>query len=109
MPYLAKVRMRTNCDRGISRVVCGSGAAGVSRSSGRTGAAGESIRSTRGLRVDRSVVVVRDAGIVGVLTGGGFEVNKASAAWRARVICSDHRRGFSCCGRLSKICPEMVV
>ena len=51
MPYLTKVRMRTNCDRGIPRVVCGSGAAGVSRSSGRTVAAGESIGSTRGLRV----------------------------------------------------------
>jgi hypothetical protein len=47
------------------------------------------------LRVDRSVVV-RDAGIVDVLTDGGFEVNKASAAWRAlqlRATLTDPEHG----------------
>jgi hypothetical protein len=39
------------------------------------------------LRVDRSVGV-SDSGTARVLTGGGFEVHKASAAWRAPVICS---------------------
>jgi hypothetical protein len=53
----------------------------VSRSSGRSGADGESIGSTRGLRVDRSVGV-SDSRTARVLTGGGFEANKASAGWR---------------------------
>jgi hypothetical protein len=68
MPYFTKVRMRPNCDRGISRIVCGSGAADIPRSSGRTGAAGESIGSTRGLRVNRSVGV-SGSGTARVLTG----------------------------------------
>jgi hypothetical protein len=52
MPYLTKVRMRANCDRGIWRGVCGLWLTGVSSCSWRIGAAGETIRSTRGLRAD---------------------------------------------------------
>jgi len=72
----------TNCDRAISRVVCGSGTIGVSGSSPRTGAAGE-IVSTRGLRADGSAG--GESGTDGPLTGG-FDLNSASAAWRALVI-----------------------
>jgi hypothetical protein len=80
------------------RFVCGSGAAYIWHSSRRTGAPGETIGSTRGLRVDRSVGV-SDSGTARMLTGGGFEVNKASAAWRALVICSrSSPRGFIAVG-----------
>jgi hypothetical protein len=41
--------------------------------------------STRGLRADWSAGA--EAGTDGPLTGG-FDLNSASAAWRARVICS---------------------
>ena len=53
MPYFTKVRMRANCDRGISRVVCGSGMTGALPSVRRFGADGE-IPSTRGFRADWS-------------------------------------------------------
>lgn len=75
MPYLAKVRMRANCDRGISRAG-GAGVTGLSGSSCRTGE-GETICSTRGLRADWSAGEV--SGTNGVLTSG-FAVNRASAA-----------------------------
>ena len=65
------------------------------------------IGSTRGLRADGSADAV--CWVVGVLTGG-FDVNRASAAWRARVIRSrSSPRGCGCCCRLSKICSEWLI
>jgi hypothetical protein len=99
--------MRANCDREIWRGVCGSRLTGVSSCSWRTGAAGETIRSTRGLRADWSLRA--ESGTDGSLTGG-FDVNSASAAWRALVICSrSSPRGCGCCCRLSKICSERLI
>ena len=99
--------MRANCDRGIWRGVCGSWLTGVSSCSWRTGAAGETIRSTRGLRADWSPGA--ESGTDGSLTGG-FAVNSASAAWRALVIRSrSSPRGCGCCCRLSKICSERLI
>jgi hypothetical protein len=107
MPYFTKVRMRANCDREIWRGVCGSRLTGVSSCSWRTGAAGETIRSTRGLRADWSPGA--ESGTDGSLTGG-FAVNSASAAWRALVIRSrSSPRGCGCCCRLSKICSERLI
>jgi hypothetical protein len=68
---------------------------------------GEIICSTRGLRADWSAGA--EAGTDGPLTGG-FDLNSASAAWRARVICSrSSPPGRGCCRRLSKICSEWVI
>ncbi len=103
MPYFTQVRMRVNCDRGISHVAGGSGAWTTSR---RTGTAGEIIPSTRGLRADWSAGA--EAGTDGPLTGG-FDPNSASAAWRALVICSrSSPRGCICCCRLNKISSQPV-
>jgi exodeoxyribonuclease V alpha subunit len=63
--------------------------------------AGEIICSTRGLRADWSAGA--EAGTDGSLTGG-FDLNSASAASRALVICSrSSPRGCVCCCRLNKI------
>ncbi len=99
--------MRANCDRGIWRGACGSRLTGVSSCSWRTGAAGETIRSTRGLRAAWSLRAESETD--GSLTGG-FAVNSASAAWRALVIRSrSSPRGCGCCCRLSKICSERLI
>ena len=103
MPYFTQVRMRATCERGIS-TIGGAGATGLSGSSCRADAG--LIGSTRGLRADGSVGAVCWA--AGVLTGG-FDVNRASAAWRARVIRSrSSPRGCGCCCRLSKTCSEWL-
>jgi hypothetical protein len=71
------------------------------------GAGGGTIRSTRGLRADGSSGTV--CWSAGVLTGD-FDVNRASAAWRALLIRSrSSLRGCGWCCRLSKICPEWLV
>jgi hypothetical protein len=49
MPYFTKARIRANCARGISRVVCGSALIGALTSASRTDGAGK-VPSTRGLR-----------------------------------------------------------
>ena len=101
MPYFSQVRMRATCEGGIS-TGGGGGATGLSGSSRRADAG--LIGSTRGLRADGSFGAV--CWVAGVLTGG-FDVNRASAAWRARVIRSrSSPRGCGCCCRLSKICSE---
>lgn len=106
-PYFTKVRMRTNCDRAISRVVCGSGLIGGLSSSSRGPGGAAEIASTRGLRADWPVG--EESGTNGPLTGG-FDVNSASAAWRALVIRSrSSPRGCGCCCRLSKICSEWLI
>ena len=104
MPYFTQLRMRATCEGGIS-TVGGAGTAGLSGSSCRVGA--ELIGSTRGLRADGSADAV--CWVAGVLTGG-FDVNRASAAWRALLIRSrSSPRGCGCCCRLSKICSEWLI
>jgi len=74
--------MQANCERGIS---LGGGAAmiEVSGSSDKIGADREIIGRTRGLRAVSSTASTVETD--GLLTGG-FDVNSASAAWRALVI-----------------------
>ena len=104
MPYFTQLRMRATCEGGIS-TGGGAGATGLSGSSCRVDAG--LIASTRGLRADGSVGGV--CWVAGVLTGG-FDVNRASAAWRALVIRSrSSPRGCGCCCRLSKICSEWLI
>jgi hypothetical protein len=69
MPYFSKARMHANCDGGILRFVCG--LTGASIFSRRTGATGEIIRSTRGLRAVWSSD--GESGTDGPLSGG-FDV-----------------------------------
>ena len=107
MPYFTKVRARANCDRGIWRGVCGSQLTGVSSCSWRTGAAVETIRSTRGLRADWSLRA--ESGTDNSLIGG-LDVNSASAAWRALATRSrSSPQDCGCCCRLSKICSERLI
>jgi hypothetical protein len=83
IPYSTQVRMRAWCDRGIWRVVRGSGSTGAATSSLRTGA-GDRIESTRGFRAGCSA---EGAGSEGDgSTGCRFGVKSASAARRALVI-----------------------
>jgi hypothetical protein len=78
----AQVRTRSNCDRGISGVICCLALTGASRSTW-TGA-GDAIASTRGLRADKAAA----GGVSG--TEGSmscrFGRKSASAASRALVI-----------------------
>jgi hypothetical protein len=78
MPYFTHDRMRANCERRISRAG-GAGAIGVSSSSGKTGAGGGIIGSTRGL------CAVASTPPDGALTRA-CDVNNASAVRRAFVI-----------------------
>jgi len=91
-------------EHGMSRVVC-AGTAGVSGSACRIGAGGEIIASTRGLRPGwLSAAGVSETDDVPT---GGFDVNSASAAWRALAIRSrSSPRGGRCCCRLSKISSQ---
>ena len=82
MPYFTQVRMRGKCDTGIAAIVGRSELAAALTASARIAGDGI-IWSTRGLRVDGSAGAV--SGADGVSTGG-FDVNSASAAWRALVI-----------------------
>jgi len=77
IPYFTQVRIRANCDRGISDIIRCLGPIGEAAASRPTKAGGEIICSTRGLRAAGSAGA--SAGTVGVLIGG-FEVNNASAA-----------------------------
>jgi hypothetical protein len=81
MPYFTHARIQANCERGIS---LGGGAAmiEVSGSSDKIGADREIIGRTRGLRAVPSTASTVEPD--GLLTG--FDVNSASAAWRAFVI-----------------------
>jgi hypothetical protein len=75
--------MRAWCDRGIWRVVRGSGLAGAATSSLRTGV-GDRIGRTRGFRAGcpaKGTVSEADGSM-----GCGFGVKSASAAWRALAI-----------------------
>jgi hypothetical protein len=98
--------MRAWWDRGIWRVVRGSGSTGAAASSSRTGA-GDRIESTRGFRAG---CLAEGAGSE---TDGlaGFGVKSASAAWRALVVRSrSSSRGGCCrCRWLSKSCPDCLV
>jgi hypothetical protein len=100
--------MRAWWDRGIWRVVRGSGLTGAAASSLRTGAGG-GIESTRGFRAGCS------ADGAGSETDGStgccFGVKSASAAWRALVIRSrSSPRGWGCCcRRLSKSPPTVCL
>jgi hypothetical protein len=97
--------MRAWCDRGISRVVRGSGLTGAATSSLRTGA-GDRIASTRGFRAGCSA----DGTGSEIDGSAGFFVKSASAAWRALVIRSrSSSRGGCCCRWLSKGCPDYLA
>jgi hypothetical protein len=100
--------MRAWCDRGISRVVRGSGLTGAAASSLWTGA-GDRIESTRGFRAG-CLAKGTDSEADGS-TGCRFGVKSASAAWRALVMRSrSSPRGWCCCSRwLSKSCPECLA
>jgi hypothetical protein len=100
--------MRAWCDRGISRVVPGSGLTGGATSSLRTGA-GDEIGRTRGFRAGRSA---EGAGSESDgATGCRFGVKSASATWRALVIRSrSSPRGWCRCSRwLSKGRPDCLA
>jgi hypothetical protein len=100
--------MRAWCDRGIWRLVRGSGLVGAATSSLRTGV-GDRIASTRGFRAGRS------AEGAGSETDGsadcGFGVKSASAAWRALAVRSrsSPRRWGCCCRWLIKSCPDSLA
>src|SRR5271156_6370929 len=92
-----------NCERGTPRGACGFGPDRVVAGTWcRTGAGGAMIGcNTRGLRAGCSAGGVSETD--GALTGS-FEVNSASAAWRALASCS--RSSPRGCGwrRLNKTC-----
>ena len=100
--------MRACCDRGISRVVRGSGLTGAATSELRT-RAGDELASTRGFRADRSPEGAPSE--IDGSTGCCFGVKSASAAWRALVIRSrSSPRGWCCCSRwLSKGRPDCLA
>jgi hypothetical protein len=52
MPYFVQARMRAICDTGMLGFARSSRLTGAATSSGRTGAGGEIILSTRGFRAD---------------------------------------------------------
>ena len=83
MPYLTQVRMRANCDTGISGIVGCLGLTGVSTAEPRMGAAGEigRMRSSRGncSPGERALGAV-SRGVC------GFGLKSSSAARRAFVI-----------------------
>jgi hypothetical protein len=99
--------MRAWCDRGIWRVVRGSGLTGVATSSLRTGG-GDRIASTRGFRAGRSADGAGSE--ADGSTGCRFGVKSASAAWRALAVRSrSSPRGWCCCRWLGKSCPDCVA
>jgi hypothetical protein len=100
--------MRAWCDRGIWRVVRGSGLTGAATSSLRTGD-GDRIASTRGFRAGCSAEGTGSE--ANGSTARGFGVKSASAAWRALVIRSrSSPRGWCCCSRwLSKGRPDCLA
>jgi hypothetical protein len=59
---------------------------------------------------DRTGGVISDPGTAGVLIGGGFEVNKASAAWRApNDLLAIIAMRLSLLLWANQICSEMVT
>jgi hypothetical protein len=100
--------MRAWCDRGIWRVVRGSGLTGAATSSFRTGA-GDKVARTRGFRAGRSAEGTGSE--TDGSTGCRFGVKSAAAARRALVIRSrsSPRAGWCCSRWLSKSCPDCLA
>jgi hypothetical protein len=99
--------MRAWCDRGISRVVRGSGSTGAAASSLRTGG-GDKIGSTRGFRAGGSADGAGSEG--GWLKGLPFrrEERLGRLARAPDPLAIITARGGACCRWLSTSCPELV-